>query len=176
MKPEWKDWKDFFTAVAPISGTILALLFVAFQVNALRWGKVPLRQAGAARSLVETSAPLIIGLCALYPGGRWTLGGKVAGCMGLGSVLVFLIFYLRSVMGKTITPYDHWLACGAVTTAGFSSAMLYSSLPNIDDSDLRRIGWICIWELVLGVVGAWVVLAVKAPDDEAAKAALGEGE
>lgn len=169
MKPEWKDWKDFFTVVAPISGTILALLFVAFQVNAVRWGKVPLRQAAAARSLVETSAPLIIGLCALYPGGRWTLGGKIAGCMGLGSVLVFLILYLLSVRDNTVTVtrYDHWLALGAVTTAGFSLAMLYSSLPNIDDSDLRRIGWICVWELVLGVVGAWLVLAVEAPDSAA---------
>jgi hypothetical protein len=87
------QWTNFFTVLTPIAAIIVGFLFVALQVNDIQWGEVPLRHAAAARTLIELAAPLIIGLCALYPGGKWTLGGKIAGFAVLLSVVVFLILY-----------------------------------------------------------------------------------
>jgi hypothetical protein len=140
----------------------VGFLFVALQVNNIQWGEVPLRHAAAARTLTELAAPLIIGLCAIYPGGKWTLGGKIAGFAVLVLVVVFLIFYVVSDTPKT--EYDRWLAWGSIVPAGLGLLMLVGSYQN-NVSGLRLIGWICVWELASGVVGSWLLLVVKAPGE-----------
>jgi hypothetical protein len=150
--------------LTPVSGAILALLFVALQVSQIPWDEVPLRRAAAVRSLIELASPLIVGLFALYPGGWWWLGALVAGCAGLASVIWYLIMYiLLRRQGYKMTWYDQQQAIGgsSVTPTIYVLMLVGSYLNN--DFGLHLVGWLCIWGTTAGVVQSWLLLTVKAP-------------
>jgi hypothetical protein len=161
MTPEWTN---FFNVLTPVAGAILALLFVALQVSQIQWSLVPLRHAAAVRSLLELASPLIIGLCALYPGGRWWLGAVIASCAGLASVILYLAIYIfQRRRGDKLTTYDHQQALGGSTvTPAIYVLMLVGSYLN-DDFGLHLVGGLCIWGTIAGVVQSWLLLTVKAP-------------
>lgn len=156
------EWISFYTMLTPIAGAFLALLFVALQVGASRWDKLLLRHLAAVRNLIELATPLAVGFFALYPGGRWWLGGIIAAILGLVFGIIYIVvFFVERCRGVPMTWYEPFQAYGGVVLPNlYYGLLLYGSVRN-DDLGIHIVGWLCIWALMSGLSQSWLLLMAK---------------
>lgn len=90
------EWSSFLGVLAQSSIALLALLFVAFQINRERWITDPMRKLIAIQTLLEFFVPSFFSLIALIPAQPlkpiptsnftiyiWQIGGVITSLAGL---------------------------------------------------------------------------------------------
>ncbi|SDE28455.1 hypothetical protein SAMN04488581_3768 [Mycolicibacterium neoaurum] len=159
------EWVTFFTVLAQISGAVLALLFVALQTQVNQWRDAPLRQTAAVRNLIELSAPLVISLFALFPGGIWWLGGIIVGTIGVVTVPLYIAMYIKEKRKDQpkIGGYEKvQLWAGSIALPLIYGTVVAFSIVNTD-LGLTIVSWLAVWSLASGIAQTWYLLASKTP-------------
>lgn len=156
-----KEWTDFFTVLTSVAGAVLALLFVALQVGADKWRTVPLRRTAAARNLIELASPLAVGLFAIYPGGRWWLGGIIAATVGLAGVIAYAVRYRRASKPQPRYERAQYRLGTPLLPILYGTLLIFSILNT--DLGLKVVGWAAIWALMSGITQTFFLLVSDTP-------------
>ena len=158
MSPQWTD---FFSMLAQVSISLLALLFVSFQITRDRWIGKPARQLVAIQTSLEFLTPAFFAFIALLPmepisfGKITILGWQVGGIMVsvLGLVICFAIIQHSRKNRASLDNFAklqlklQWLA------------ILVDYLPILVFSVIGNLLWasiVLIWILFSGSIETWM--------------------
>jgi hypothetical protein len=158
------EYREFFTATAGVSGTLIGLLFVAITVAPHRAQdpetRVVFRSHSAGALLVFTNA-LVLSLAALVPLvslGWWTL----ASCVG---ILAFALASGRSGVAEARRDGGSWrtltLAAGLLGVAVFEAVAGIQLIMNGSDlAALRTLNYVVIADVAMGINRAWHLVSL----------------
>jgi len=152
-------WSNYLSVLAGAAATLTGLIFVAVSINLSRVLSVPGLTGRAGESLMQLFGVVLISTTALIPQqGPIALGTEI---LVVGSVLwlVQTVFQVRYVTSKTGHPRVWGIVrmvqtqlanvpfciCGILLVRGSAAGLYWLALG-------------CIFSLVSGVSGAWVLL------------------
>jgi len=155
------QWTDFFSMLAQVSVSLLALLFVSFQITRDRWINKPARQLVAIQTSLEFLTPAFFAFIALLPtdpiflGNNtiegWQIGGVMASLLGL-----FICFSIIRQGRKNSSGLDNFAKL-QIKLQWF--AILVDYLPILVFSiigNLLLTSIVLIWILFSGSVETWM--------------------
>jgi hypothetical protein len=90
-------WSDFLSTLAQVSVSLLALLFVSFQITRNRWTKKPARQLVAIQTSLEFLTPSFFAFVALLPAEPITIYGQQINVWQMGAIFTSTIGILISL-------------------------------------------------------------------------------
>jgi hypothetical protein len=152
---------DFYSVMSQVAVSLLALLFVSFQIAHKRWVKSTGRKILAIQTSFEFMTPLLFSLCVILPTNTfilfgikivvWKTGGVIIGAIGLIIACWFVIYAWRHPKNRDIFVKRQLALQLVAIFFDYIPIMIWSILGRLDVVSL----WM-IWMLVSGSVETWL--------------------
>ncbi len=164
------SWNEFLSVLAQASVSMLALLFVTFQISRERWVGEAKRRFVAIQTLLEFFVPSFFSLIALLPinpflFGRikvyhWQLAGFLFSCCGLG-IAVKILLYNRKHLNETDKLFKNQVKLQPVSLIEYLFLLCLSLAGNF-----LGVTILMIWLLISGSYETWLFFTEldKKPD------------
>ena len=151
--------KNFWSVIAQIDGTALAVLFVAFERHAPGWQTSKLKKMSAVRALTELLVPLVMSLLFLVQPVRWQWSPRVAGVLGVVVLAMHAVSFARN---KTRDRYDWSQLAGSSVSLVIYVLIFRTSLGTEDIvlgvNKFDFLEAVAVWLLFSVFVEAWWLL------------------
>ena len=143
------EWNYFLAALAPTSGTILAIALAVLLSGSKKWLLNPLKQAVTVLTVAQLSAPVFFALIALMPSHPWKIAGALVGVVGYAAIINHVVQYVQYEGHiETSDVVRLWLII--LSVASFSVLLWIPSL-----------AWkagACVWMIPSGLIDCWLTL------------------
>lgn len=160
------QWTDFFSMIAQVSVSLLALLFVSFQITRDRWINKPLRQLIAIQTSLEFLTPAFFAFLALLPlepipFGKisihgWQVGGVMTSLLGLAVVFAILRHGRKNPVSLDSFAEKQIKLQSVAIFIDYLPLLIFSIIGNLILASI-----VLIWILFSGSIETWMFFAER---------------